>query len=67
MVIVSMNAAPCFGMRHCNFPVSMSMACGVSATLTVGLAAGVPGARRKGPGAEVTVANPVNLIDPSGQ
>ena len=33
------------------FPVSMSMACGLSVSLTAGLGAGVAGARRKGPGA----------------
>jgi len=67
MVIVSRNAGPCFGMRHCNFPVSISIACAVCVTLTPGPTTGVPGARRNGPLAPVTVANPVNLIDPSGQ
>ena len=46
---MSMNAPPCFGMRHWSLPVSMSMACADCVTFSGAAAAGVPGARRKGP------------------
>jgi hypothetical protein len=64
IVIVSMSEDGPTWHRSC--PVSISIPCSVVSTFRFP-AAGTPGARRNGPGSPVTVANPKNLIDPSGQ
>ena len=66
-VIESSSTGPCFGTRHCSFPVSISTASAVEVTFTGTAGAGpVPGAMRRAP-ALATAANPTNLREPSGQ
>jgi len=70
MVIESIRNAPCLGMRHCSFPVSMSTAPPLSATFTAAAgAAAAPRASWNAPEAPgpATVAKPIHFIEPSGQ